>query len=77
MIINQKDNILQSRVPIGAYQRTAKSKKDRRIIQAAQAHIRMSKSKETIDITMTDTKDHFSRHNQTADTMLSTRRTSM
>jgi len=76
MIINQKDNIRQNKVPIGAYQRIAKSRKDRHTTPAAQAHIRMSKSKETIDTTMTDTKDRFNQRNQTVDTMLSTRRTS-
>ena len=77
MIINQKDNIRQNKVPIGAYRRTAKSTKDRRTTPAAQAHIRMSKSKETIDTIMTDIKDRFNRHNQTVDTTLSTKRTSM
>ena len=76
MIINQKDNIRQNKVPIGAYQRIARSRKDRRTTPAAQAHIRMSKSKETIDTTMTDTKDRFNQRNRTVDTMLSTRRTS-
>lgn len=76
MIINQKDNIRQNKVPIGAYQRIAKSRKDRRTTPAVQAHIRMSKSKETIDTTMTDTKDRFNQRNRTVDTTLSTRRTS-
>jgi len=76
MIINQKDNIRQNKVPIGAYQRIAKSRKDRRTTPAVQAHIRMSKSKETIDTTMTDTKDRFNQRNRTVDTILSTRRTS-